>query len=107
MAKDLTDALRAMTESAQGQTSRVDKALAAARPSTPIGERSGSSGPIIGLGTGRGITSPLTEEDIALREYYEDGWTTSDGLFVLPAVKKIIFTDAIGSEVVFNFSAPA
>ena len=106
MAKDLTEALRAMTESAQGQTTRVDKSLPAARPAPPIGERSGSSGPIIGLGAGRSITSPLTEEDIAAREYYTDGWTTSDGLFTLPAVKKIVFTDAVGSEVIFNFAEP-
>lgn len=103
MAKDLTDALRSLTE-ASGQTSRVDKALPA-RPNPPaIPARSGSAGPV--ATPGAGIASPLTETAFADREFYATGWKTTDGLFTLPAIKKVIMTDAVGSVVVFNFAAP-
>lgn len=47
MAKDLTAALHALTEAAQGQTSRVDRSLPEAKAASAIPTRSGSSGPIM------------------------------------------------------------
>lgn len=62
---------------------------------------------------GGGIASPLTEavvdvggDLVADREYYAAGITSSDGLLVLPAIKKQTFTDANDAEVVFDFATP-
>lgn len=64
-------------------------------------------------GTGGGIASPLTEktklqDDVAVadREYYAQGITSSDGLLVLPAIKKQTFADANTAEVVLLFATP-
>lgn len=60
-----------------------------------------------------GIASPLTEktkyqggQQVADREYYAAGQVSSDGLLVLPAVKKWQMLDANGAEVVFEFAQP-
>jgi hypothetical protein len=60
-----------------------------------------------------GIASPLTEavvdvggDMVADREYYAGGFISSDGLLVLPAIKKQTFTDVNGAEVVFDFAPP-
>lgn len=104
MAKDLTEALRSLTE-ATSQTSRVDKALPE-RPNPPaIPVRTGSAGPVATPGAG-GIASPLTETAFADREFYATGWKTTDGLFTLPAIKKIKFLDANSQEVVLEFKEP-
>lgn len=62
---------------------------------------------------GGGIASPLTEktklqDDVAVadREYYAQGITSSDGLLVLPAIKKQTFADANAAEVVLLFATP-
>lgn len=52
---------------------------------------------------GGGIASPLIEVST---EYWPDGWPSTDGLFVLPAPKRKVFTDANGDEAVFMFSDP-
>lgn len=57
-------------------------------------------------GTG-GIASPVTEPAFAAREYWPAGLVSSDGLFVLPAPKKLVMTDAGGSEVIFEYANPA
>lgn len=106
MAKDLTAALQALTEQAQGQTTRQDKALPAVKTATEIPARAGASGLITNPGVGGGIASPLTEGDFANREFHASGWKSTDGLITLPAIKKVIMTDAVGSVVVFNFAAP-
>ena len=72
MPKDLTAALQALTEGAQGQTSRVNKMLAAAKSATGIPERSGSSGPIYSSAAGGGSALTLKGEKTIV---------TSDGLF--------------------------
>jgi hypothetical protein len=78
MAKDLTEALRALTESGAGQTSRVDKALPS-RPNPPaIPQRVGTAGPIYAGAT-----------DLAFSLDGEKTYTSSDGLFT------IVFTDSI------------
>lgn len=104
MAKDLTAALQALTEQANGQTSRVDKSLPAAKSATNIPSRQGSSGPI--AGSAGSIASPLTEKDFSKREFHDGGWVTTDGLITLPCIKKIVMTDAHNAEVVFNYAAP-
>ncbi|MCJ1887427.1 hypothetical protein LNN38_21380 [Pseudomonas sp. LA21] len=53
--------------------------------------------------SGGGIASPLIEVST---EYWPDGWPSTDGLFVLPAPKRKVFTDANGDEAVFMFSDP-
>ena len=50
-----------------------------------------------------GIASPLTEQADG-REYYPDGLPSSDGLLVLPAIKKLSFLDSNGAEAVFDFA---
>lgn len=105
MAKDLAEALRALTEGASGQTSRVDKTLPAPRVPSAIPERTGVSGPLATPGAG-GIASPLTETAFADREFYATGWKTTDGLFTLPAIKKLKMLDANSQEVVFIFKSP-
>lgn len=58
--------------------------------------------------TGGGISSPLSESDIADREYWTGSYiTTSDGLFAWPAIKSMSFTDASGRAVVIEFAEPA
>lgn len=57
-------------------------------------------------GSGGGIASPLTEGDIALRTYWSNGYVSSDGLFTLPAIKKIAMTDADDVPVEFNYADP-
>lgn len=107
MAKDLTAALQALTEEANGQSSRVDKALPAGKPVSAIPERSGSSAP--SGGSGKGIASPLTEVDYTGREWFaEKAITSTDGIFTLKLkpIKKLTMTDALGNVVVFNFKSP-
>ncbi|BBT17348.1 hypothetical protein WP8S17C03_33970 [Metapseudomonas otitidis] len=53
-----------------------------------------------------GIASPLTEPSFAAREWWDEGWTTSDGLFTIPMPKKIIMRDANNAEVVFEYAKP-
>ena len=55
---------------------------------------------------GVGIASPLTEQSYAQREYHPQGEFTSDGLFYLPAIKKIVLTDADGTVGEVLLAAP-
>lgn len=58
--------------------------------------------------SGGGISSPLTEEAISTRTYWDGSvMTSSDGLLVWPAVKTITMTDAAGRSVEFVFAEPA
>lgn len=56
--------------------------------------------------TTAGIASPITEPDFAVREFWANGLVSSDGLFFLPAVKKVIAQDANGAEVIFEYAQP-
>ena len=60
-----------------------------------------------GAGTGGGIASPVTEVSFDARQWWDDGWKTSDGLFTIPMPKKITMRDANNAEVVFEFANPA
>lgn len=53
-----------------------------------------------------GIASPITEPDYAEREFWASGLVSSDGLFFLPAVKKIVAQDANAAEVIFEYAQP-
>lgn len=57
-------------------------------------------------GGGGGIAGPLTEIG-SMREYYEGGYISSDGLFFLPAIKRTEMTDADGQVVAFNYANPS
>lgn len=63
--------------------------------------------------TGGGIASPLIERLVIVdgqavgdREYWPNGHTTSDGLFVLPAIKTWNFIDAAGAAVQLQLADP-
>lgn len=53
-----------------------------------------------------GLASPVTEPSFAAREYWPTGLVSSDGLFFLPAPKKIVMQDANGAEAVFEYAEP-
>lgn len=57
-------------------------------------------------GGGGGIATPLTEPDYNNREYWPVGVLSSDGLFMLPAIKVLNLTDADGAAVVINLASP-
>lgn len=90
-------------------------------------EQRGSLSGAVGTGTytppasapgGGGIASPLTEKTKVVqdedgnskavpdRDYYAGGFTSSDGLFVLPAISVQRMTDASGADVQFIFANP-
>ena len=105
MAKDHTEALRALTEQSGEQTSRRDKTLPPPRDAVQIPPRSGSSGPITSPASGGGIASPLTETDYVDRTWHPERTITStDGVWALKIkpLKSIKFKDAVDAEVVFN-----
>lgn len=73
--------------------------------------------------TGGGIASPLKEvtqnvdssgsvttdgsgKAVPRREYWTTGLTSSDGLFILPAIKTLNMTDANGAAVQFQLADP-
>ena len=69
--------------------------------------------PAAGGGTGGGIASPLIEQtraeggkQVPDREYYPAGMRSSDGLFVLPAIKAMTLTDANGELVQVQLANP-
>lgn len=109
MAKDLTEALRQMTEGGLGQTSRVDKVLPAASAAPVIPPRSGASGPKAGAGAGAAIASPLTEIAYANRTYHSPKTITStDGLITwqVDPIKDVFFNDANNSPVQIIYKSP-
>lgn len=53
-----------------------------------------------------GIASPITEPDFTAREFWPTGLRSSDGLFFLPAEKKVVAKDANGAEVIFEYAEP-
>lgn len=108
MGKDLTEALRQMTEGGLGQTSRVDKVLPAASAAPAIPPRSGSSGPKAGA-SGGSIASPLTEIAYANRTYHSPKTITStDGLITwqVDPIKDVFFNDANNSPVQVIYQSP-
>lgn len=80
------------------------------KPISPVGALPASRGrgeytpPAVS--TGGGIASPLTEASYAAREWWGGGLPSSDGLFILPAAKRVVMTDANGAEVIFDYAEP-
>lgn len=56
---------------------------------------------------GGGIANPITEPLFSAREFWPEGLTSSDGLFVLPATKKVVMQDANDAEVIFEYANPS
>jgi len=107
MAKDLTEALRQLTEGAAGQTSRTDSTLPATRAAPAIPPRVGSSGPK-GV-SGGAISSPLTETDYAARTYHAMKTITStDGLITwqVDPIHHVFFKDNNNVPVEIIYKAP-
>lgn len=50
-------------------------------------------------GTGGGIAGPLVEPDAKQRAWWPNGYATTDGLLVLPAIKTLKLQDANGEPV--------
>lgn len=103
--KDLTDAVRALTEPAQGAAATAPPAMKArgaagiARASALLGGESGNAG----------IASPLVETAYAGRTFHADTTiTSSDGLFtlIIKPVRTIMFRDAAARDVMIEFKAP-
>ncbi|RIX47500.1 MAG: hypothetical protein D3M94_07445 [Rhodocyclales bacterium GT-UBC] len=109
-AKDLTEALHRLTQQANGQTSRDDSALPAAKPVAAIPERVGKAGPQDGKPSGGGgIASPLTETNYGQRSWYAYRTLYStDGLFPLRVrlPSSIKFLDANASPVEIKPAQP-
>lgn len=105
MAKDLTQALHEATLNAQGQTSRKDEKLPAAKPVSAIPERNGIGRP--GGNAAGSIASPLVEGDYAAREWHaERTMISSDGILTLKyrPLGQVTFFDKNGAEVVIEFA---
>lgn len=103
MSKDLTEALRALTENAPAPEPYEPKArgLAPKVKSAAALTLSGSSD--------GGIASPLTETAHADRTYHAQTiLTTTDGFLsiVLRPINKVKFTDANGATVEMIYKAP-
>lgn len=102
MSKDLTDALRAITEASRPKPDDKPQPRGAARrviaAATPPAVAAG------GGGDGGVAASPWTETS---RTYWPAAWQTTDGLFSFPAVRKVTFLDADGGEIELNFANPA
>ena len=100
MSKDLTEALAALTQT-DPYTLAPDPAQArGGKPAQKAAAK--NSG-----GAGSGVFGSLTETSFSAREYYSAGWKTSDGIFVMPAIKSAQFLDAGGNVIPIGFKEPA
>lgn len=103
---------RQIRELVDGLSQRPDRPMPTLRPEEPRGGIPAARGYVErayqpGSGSGpAGIASPLTEPDPELREYYPGGLRSSDGLFTLPAIKKLVLQDAQGGEVIVELGLP-
>lgn len=97
----MTEALRQMME--QSSETNVVKSPAARGAAPPVKSAAIMQPSSSGSGS---LASPLTEQSFAAREYYPTGWTTTDGLFTMPAIKKVIFADPTSKLLELVFKAP-
>jgi len=83
--------------------------------SLPALEKRGGVAAVTGVGvynpknapsTAGGIAGPLTEADYTQREYWEGALLSSDGLFSIPSIKKLVLTDANGASTIVNLAQP-
>lgn len=102
MSKDLTDALDALSRRERQRPVKKP----AERGSAPRQISAATPGGGAAQSNGGAAFGDLTEESVAQRLYYPDGWSTSDGLFTLPAIKRVVMKDKDGVEVTLVFAAP-
>ena len=105
--KDLTDALRQLTEQVQAQSREKMAPRGAAAPAESAALFVGQTK--AGGGEGGGIASPLVERAYADRLFHtEVTLTSTDSLFRIriKPVSKILMLDANGAEVELQFKAP-
>lgn len=100
--KDLTEALRKLMQEQAG----AGQEPMAPRGSAASSKSAAAPGGIQSKSGSGGVASPLTEPNASLREYYPAGWTTTDGLFTFPAIKRLVMSDANDNSVVFDFAQP-
>ncbi len=101
--KDLQEAIQRLVDN--GQAKSQDYVPHQPRESLASGRAKAE--PSSGGSDTAGIASPLTEPDINAREYHGTPLTSSDGLFTMPAVKKVVLEDANGREVVMEYDDPS
>lgn len=105
--KDLTEALRALTEGQQGSDAAGPAAM---KTRGAAGVERGSA--LLGgpeSGSASGIASPLVETAYSDRTFHTTiNVASTDGLFTLKIkpVKKIKFKDAAGRDVLIEYKAP-
>ena len=103
MSKDLTEALRLLTEEANPGAKAKPLATRGTAPTVT------SAALLAGASGAAGIASPLVETDYADREFHAAVVITStDGLFTLriKPVKKIYMKDAASKDAVLEFKSP-
>jgi hypothetical protein len=103
MSRDLTNSLAALTEQARPRSDDTPQPRGAARRVVSAAQPPSAKA----SGGGGGVASPLTEISVSGREYHQAGWKTTDGLFTLPAIKKVMFVDVNGEQVEFRFADPS
>lgn len=101
MSRDLTDALDSLSrrerhrpKSPPAPRGKSPRQISAAEPAVNVNSGSGTIG------------GDLVEQDISRREYYDAHWRSSDGLFLFPAIKKVVMTNADDELVTLTFAAP-
>lgn len=85
---------------------RTRRSLPALQPRGGVPAQVGTGNYTAPAATGAGLASPVTEPNYALREYWPNGLVSSDGLFFLPAIKKVVMEDTNGAEAVFEYAQP-
>lgn len=102
MSKDLTQALHDMMQ--QYEANIVQSPTPQPRGAAP---KAKSSAVLPGgSASGGGGLGDLTEQNFAAREFWPNAYTSTDGLFFLPAVKKVVLTDARGNTVNIMLAEP-
>lgn len=97
--KDLTQALHDMMQQNVANVVPAPQPRGAAPKAKSAARLPGSSG-------GGGAGSDLAEQSYAAREFWPNAYTSTDGLFLLPAVKKLVMTDVNNQTVNITFAAP-
>lgn len=101
MSKDLTAALDALSRAARTPPAERPQPRGAAKRVVSSGQ---PAAPQSGSGS---VASPFIESDASTREYWANGWRTTDGIFTLPAIKTVFTTDANDNAVVFQYANPS
>lgn len=101
--KQLTNDLNRLV---RPQSQKKQLPALAKRGALPAQKGTSTYTPPAAAGGGGGIASPLSETDYTKREYWENSIISSDGLFSIPAIKKLVLTDADGAQAIINLAKP-